>query len=92
MGEVKDTNEALLVSGFMEFDDTLNRRPTFGARLVCVDGISVEREWRMENLIDYICTKNGPTQMSFRNEFLTTAQVTQLKKVDPTESISRLSV
>jgi len=82
----KGTSEALLVCGFMGFDDSLNRRPTFGARLVCIDGISIEREeWNMENFIDYICAKSGPTQMSFRNEFLTTAQIAQLKKVDHLE-------
>jgi len=79
----KDAKEALLICGFLGFDDTLNRRPTFGSRLVCVDGISVEKEgWKMENLIDYICAKEGPLQMSFRNEFLTTAQIAQLKKTE----------
>jgi len=79
----KDAKEALLICGFLGFDDTLNRRPTFGSTLVCVDGISVEKEgWKMENLIDYICAKKGPLQMSFRNEFLTTAQIAQLKKTE----------
>jgi len=74
--------ETLNVCGFMGFDDSLNRRPTFGARLVCIDGISIEREeWNMENFIDYVCAKSGPTQMSFRNEFLTTAQIAQLKRL-----------
>jgi len=71
--------EDLLVCGFMGFDDTFNRRPPFGSRLVRVDEISLEREkWKMEDLVDYICTKSGPIQMRFCNEPLTTAQIEQL--------------
>lgn len=72
--------EALRVCGFMGFDSTLNRQPAFGSRLVRVDGISLDKEqWKMENLVDYICEKNGPIQMSFCNELLTTAQIEHLK-------------
>jgi len=78
-----EAKELLLVCGFLGFDDKRNRRPTFGARLVCVDGISVEREqWKMANYVDHICRMTGPTQMSFKNEFLTTAQISQLKTTD----------
>jgi len=74
----------LLVSGYMGFDETLHdRKPTFGSRLICIDGISVEQEkWTMEDYIDYICDKHEgrPMQMSFRNELLTTSQFEQLKR------------
>jgi len=79
----KDGKVSLLICGFLGFDNKLNRRPTFGSRLVCVDGISVEKEeWKMENLIDYICAKEGPLQMGFRSEFLTTVQIAELKKME----------
>ena len=71
--------EDLLVYGFMGFNGTLNRRPTFGSRLVGVDEISLERgKWKMEDLVDYICLKNGSIQMRFCNEPLATAQIEQL--------------
>lgn len=74
-------SHALLVCGFTEFDDTLNQQPMFGSRLICVDGISLEREqWKMTNFHDYIASKSGPIKMSFRNELLNRAQIEQLKE------------
>jgi len=73
--------EALLVSGFMGFDDSLNQRPPFGSQLVHVDEISLENEkWKKKDLVDYILAKSGPLQMRFCNKPLTTAQAEQLRK------------
>jgi len=81
-GYFKD-EEALLVCGFMGFDDTLNRRPEFGSRLVRVDDISVENEkWKMHDLVDYIFTKSGPIRMSFCDKHLTMAQIEQLVAIE----------
>lgn len=75
----KYSSQALLVCGFSKFDDTLNQQPMFGSRLVFVDGISCKK-WKMETLNDYVSSKHGPMQMSFRNELLTKTQIEQLKE------------
>ena len=72
--------DALLVRGLTDdFDESLNKKPMCGSRLVCIDGVSLEREhWTIEKIVDYIALKNGPIQMSFRNKMLTKTQIKKL--------------
>jgi hypothetical protein len=68
--------DAVLVCGFHGFDDTANHtRPKLGARLVAFDGISVEfGKWTFESIRKAIQARGRPLTLSFRNDFLTTAQ------------------
>jgi len=67
---------AVLVCGFHGFDDTANHtRPRLGARLVAVDGVSVEKgKWTFESIHKAIQARGRPLTLSFRNDFLTMEQ------------------
>lgn len=72
--------DAVLVCGFVGFDDTGNNvRPKLGARLVAFDGVSVEvGRWTFESIRKAIQARDRPLTLSFRNDFLTIEQRTIL--------------
>jgi predicted nucleic acid-binding Zn-ribbon protein len=74
--------DAVLVCGFIGFDDNANHvRPNLGARLVAFDGISVEfGKWTFESIRKAIQARGRPLTLSFRNDFLTTQQRAILTK------------
>ena len=74
--------DAVLVCGFIGFDDTANHvRPNLGARLVAFDGISVEfGKWTFPSIRKAIQARGRPLTLSFRNDFLTTEQRAILTK------------
>lgn len=68
--------DAVLVCGFVGFDDSSgNKRPKLGARLVAFDGVSLEAgAWTFQSVRKAIQARRRPLTLSFRNDFLTTAQ------------------
>jgi len=67
--------DAVLVCGFVGFDDSNNVRPRTGSRLVAFDGIPITvGNWTFEVVRQSIQARGRPLTLSFRNDFLTTKQ------------------
>ena len=67
--------DAVLVCGFVGFDDSNNVRPRTGSRLVAFDGIPITvGNWTFESVRKSIQARGRPLTLSFRNDFLTTKQ------------------
>ena len=74
-----------LVCGYMGFQDSQHRRPTFGSRLISIDSHSLDREvWSAEDLAAYTNTntvkkKNVWMKMRFRNDPISDENMKKLK-------------
>jgi len=68
--------DTVLVCGFAGFDDGVNRmKPSLGARLIAVDGVSVEKgPWTFQSVKNVIRSRGRPITLTFRDEYLTTSQ------------------
>jgi len=64
-----NSNE-FLVCGFNGFCDNLHKRPSFGARLIGIDGKSEEilKSWTLSGLSSYVSKKQGLIKWSFRDD------------------------
>jgi hypothetical protein len=87
----KTTETAFAVSGFRGFDtDTTNVKPTLGARLIEINGESVDSKWTLEELYCALSdtsqssntnknNHNKATKLTFRNEVWNKEQTKELK-------------
>lgn len=72
---------SVLVCGINGFDDSSNKRPDIGARLVGFDGISIEKgPWTFESVKAAIKARGRPLTLTFRNDYLNLEQRTILTK------------
>ena len=82
--------DAVLVCGFVGFDDSNNVRPRTGSRLVAFDGIPITvGNWTFESVRKSIQARGRPLTLSFRNDFLTTKQREILTKAVGEIGLSR---
>eukprot|EP00558_Chaetoceros_sp_UNC1202_P002565 CAMPEP_0197242570 /NCGR_PEP_ID=MMETSP1429-20130617/8295_1 /TAXON_ID=49237 /ORGANISM="Chaetoceros sp., Strain UNC1202" /LENGTH=193 /DNA_ID=CAMNT_0042702629 /DNA_START=8 /DNA_END=589 /DNA_ORIENTATION=+ len=72
---------AFLVCGYKGFREDLHKRPTFGARLISINGQSTEgKDWSMSDLISNIqCREDAKMKLTFRNDPISAEQMEQLK-------------
>ena len=75
-------NYEFLVCGFKGFRDNQHRRPSFGARLINVDGKYEDKlaKCTMSDLVSYLREKKGPVKMTFRNDDITSQRMDALIK------------
>ena len=66
---------SVLVCGIHGFDNSSNKRPDIGARLVGFDGVSIEKgPWTFESVKAAIKARGRPLTLTFRNDYLTLEQ------------------
>jgi hypothetical protein len=66
---------SVLVCGIHGFDNSSNKRPDIGARLVGFDGVSIEKgPWTFESVKAAIKARGRPLTLTFRNDYLNLEQ------------------
>eukprot|EP00568_Trieres_chinensis_P007292 CAMPEP_0183316946 /NCGR_PEP_ID=MMETSP0160_2-20130417/56582_1 /TAXON_ID=2839 ORGANISM="Odontella Sinensis, Strain Grunow 1884" /NCGR_SAMPLE_ID=MMETSP0160_2 /ASSEMBLY_ACC=CAM_ASM_000250 /LENGTH=384 /DNA_ID=CAMNT_0025482857 /DNA_START=38 /DNA_END=1189 /DNA_ORIENTATION=+ len=76
---MKRQAEAFIVCGFRDIDVCCQKRPTVGARLVAVGGVTVEnRNFSLKEVCGQIRARKGAITLSFRNDPLTEDQIDYL--------------
>lgn len=85
--------DAVLVCGFNGFASaTHHRKPTLGARLVAIDGRSVEvGQWTYTSIRKAIAAHGRPLTLSFRDDYLATEQRAMLTKAIAEDNVTKSS-
>ena len=69
------------VCGFKGFRDGINKKPSFGARLIDIDGKCEDDllNWTIADLVLHLKAKQGPIKMTFRDDPIPEEQMKLLK-------------